>query len=640
MFNIKSLLSSTSLYTFIGIGFTVCMIAGHMDLSVGYMATAGALVVLGMHTLTGLPWAVSILIAVAVGAAVGILNGLLVTKAKIHSFIATLGMQYVIRGGMYIYCEGKEISVKGDYGLTDKLSSVPIKFLPFNVLFIITLICVIGFSIMLAYTRFGRNIYMLGGNLETAWLAGINSDRATIIVFMLSSMSCALGGALFGIFQGTATPTLGEKGIAPLMIAMTATIIGGTDIAGGKGKVLDTFISITAIVAMFSVVTSLLGKFEYQILLIGFVLALILCAALTFSITACGGSEAPANSEAPAADSEEPAADKEAPADPDSLPDDDKDKYFSMEYLDFAKEDRSPNLPESPADGCIGKKVTVIVHGDHAWTNAYMKGWTQAAEALGMEVEILSPNWDQAMQDQLIDQAINSKPDAIVVIPLSAENATQQFRRITEAGIPAFGSNTLTQSDALAYMEAWTGSDDWAQMRILADTLGEELGGKGGICYITHNVGTSPYFARTYGPITEFKEKYPDIKTLDIQSPGFEAAKCKQQVADWITKYGDELNAIFLADDSDQVTGTIDAIKEAGRDDIVVVAAGNSKAGQDAVKAGDVRIINYQSAEGDGGLSARTVAAWFNGEDIPLVGYLTTDMITADNVDSFYPTQW
>lgn len=274
MFNIKSLLSSTSLYTFIGIGFTVCMIAGHMDLSVGYMATAGALVVLGMHTLTGLPWAVSILIAVAVGAIVGIVNGLLVTKAKIHSFIATLGMQYVIRGGMYIYCEGKEISVKGDYGLTDKLSSVPIKFLPFNVLFIITLICVIAFSIMLAYTRFGRNIYMLGGNLETAWLAGINSDRATIIVFMLSSISCALGGALFGIFQGTATPTLGEKGIAPLMIAMTATIIGGTDIAGGKGKVLDTFISITAIVAMFSVVTSLLGKFEYQILLIGFVLAL------------------------------------------------------------------------------------------------------------------------------------------------------------------------------------------------------------------------------------------------------------------------------------------------------------------------------------------------------------------------------
>lgn len=274
LFNIKSILSSSSMYTFIGIGFTFCMIAGHMDLSVGYMTTAGALVTLGMHTLTGLPWSVSILIAVAVGAVVGLINGLLVTKAKIHSFIATLGMQYVIRGGMYIYCDGKEISVKGDYGFSDILSSTPISWIPFNVFFIITLVCVIVISIVLAYTRFGRNVYMLGGNLETAWLAGINSDRSTILVFMISSMSCALGGALFGIFQGTATPTLGEKGIAPLMIALTATIIGGTDIAGGKGKVSDTFVSIVAITAMFGVVTSLLGKFEYQILLIGFVLAL------------------------------------------------------------------------------------------------------------------------------------------------------------------------------------------------------------------------------------------------------------------------------------------------------------------------------------------------------------------------------
>jgi len=328
----------------------------------------------------------------------------------------------------------------------------------------------------------------------------------------------------------------------------------------------------------------------------------------------------------------------ERPADPDALADDDAGKYFDMEYL--TEGEKSPNLPESPNDGSIGKKVIVIVHGDHAWTTAYEKGYKQAGAALGMEIEVLSPNWDQAMQDQLIDQAINARPDAIALIPLSAENATQQFRKITEAGIPAFGTNTLPTADALQYMQAWTGPDDWAQMRQLADTLGEEMNGEGGVAYITHNVGTSPYYARTYGPLTELKEKYPNIKALDIQSPGFEAAKVKQVVSDWLTRYGDELNAIFLADDSDHVTGTVDALKEAGRTDVIVVAAGNSKAGQDAVQAGDVRIINYQSAEGDAGLSARTVAAWFNGEEVPSVGYLTTDMITQENVDGFYPTQW
>ncbi|MEG0257378.1 MAG: sugar ABC transporter substrate-binding protein, partial [Christensenella sp.] len=118
------------------------------------------------------------------------------------------------------------------------------------------------------------------------------------------------------------------------------------------------------------------------------------------------------------------------------------------------------------------------------------------------------------------------------------------------------------------------------------------------------------------------------------------AAKVKQVVADWITRFGDDLNAIFLADDSAQATGAVDAVKESGRTDIKLVAAGNSKAGQDMVKSGDLLSINYQSAEGDAGLAARTIAAWFNGKEVLPVGYLTTDMITKENVESFYPTQW
>ena len=192
----------------------------------------------------------------------------------------------------------------------------------------------------------------------------------------------------------------------------------------------------------------------------------------------------------------------------------------------------------------------------------------------------------------------------------------------------------------MQYLIAWTGPDDWAQMRQLSEKMAEALGGEGGVAYITHNVGTSPYYSRTFGPITQFAEHYPDIKTLDIQSPGFEAAQCKQIVSDWISRFGDDLTGIFLADDAPQATGTIDAIKEAGREDIIVVAAGNSMTGQDLVKSGDIAVINYQSAEADAGLSARTIASWFNGETVLNVGYLMTDMITEENVDSFYPTQW
>ncbi|MEG2881340.1 MAG: ABC transporter permease [Christensenella sp.] len=272
VYNFTSIFNSSALYTFIGIGFTLCMIAGHMDLSVGYMATMGAVMVLGMYTLSGLPWVVAFMISVGVGALTGLFNGILVTKAKIHSFIATLGTQFVLKGLMYIYCNGAEISVKGDFALTDALNA-NMKVLPFSTIFVITLIVVAIFAIVLAKTRFGRSVYILGGNLETAWLAGIKSDKNTIIIFMLSGIVCALGGALFGAYQGTATPTLGEKGIAPLMVALTATIIGGTDTNGGKGSVVNTFVSILAIVAMFSVLTTIVGKFEMQILFIGIVLA-------------------------------------------------------------------------------------------------------------------------------------------------------------------------------------------------------------------------------------------------------------------------------------------------------------------------------------------------------------------------------
>ena len=94
------------------------------------------------------------------------------------------------------------------------------------------------------------------------------------------------------------------------------------------------------------------------------------------------------------------------------------------------------SFPASPADGPKGKKVILIVHGDHPWTTAYINGAKKACEFFGMELEAWSPNWDVNVQNQLIDQAINARPDAIGLIPLNAESAVQQFRKINEAGIP------------------------------------------------------------------------------------------------------------------------------------------------------------------------------------------------------------
>lgn len=272
VFNFTSIFNSSILYAMLGMGFTLCMIAGHMDLSVGAMANMGAVLVMGMHTYSGMSWGPALLFSMLAGVVVGVLNGILVCKAKIHSFITTLGMQFVLRGAMYIYCGGAEISDKGDYAFGDFLNK-GLSPLPVTPKVLITLALVIALAIILAKTQWGRNIYMIGGNVETAWLAGIKSDFTTISVFAISGLCCAIGGAMFAIAQSSALPNLGEKGISPLMVALAATIIGGTSTYGGKGSVWKTYTAVFGLMVMFNVLTSLVGKYEVQILSNGLVLA-------------------------------------------------------------------------------------------------------------------------------------------------------------------------------------------------------------------------------------------------------------------------------------------------------------------------------------------------------------------------------
>jgi ribose/xylose/arabinose/galactoside ABC-type transport system permease subunit len=272
-FNINAVTGNGSLFIWLGLGFTICLIAGHMDLTVQYVSTLAALMCLGLHADQKIPWVLAIIIATLVGALVGLINGILVAKLKIHSFIATLGMQFVLRGVMYFYSGGAEMSIGSDYSANEVLTGQLVPFIPLSVYFLITTLVIILVMIFMRNTRTGRNIYLVGGNLETAWLAGVKSDKVTIAVFMLSSTCCALGGALNGIYSGAANVTMGEKGIAPLMIALTATIIGGTAISGGAGSVVNTYITLVAIAFL----KAIFVKTEEQVLVLALILIACIC---------------------------------------------------------------------------------------------------------------------------------------------------------------------------------------------------------------------------------------------------------------------------------------------------------------------------------------------------------------------------
>ncbi len=332
------------------------------------------------------------------------------------------------------------------------------------------------------------------------------------------------------------------------------------------------------------------------------------------------------------------------PENPSALPQEDPLHWYDMEFAGW--ESTKVNIPASPGDGAIGKRVTMIVHGDHPWTTACTTGAQKVADAYQMRLNILSPNWDLAVQNQMIDQSINERPDMILLIPLDARTAVQQARRINQAGIPLILFNTLPTAEAMNFAITWTGPDDFGQMRKLSMEFADELRRRNpgaseiGIAYVQHAPGGSPYFARSWGPVSELAGYAPEIVTLDMQAPGFEADRTMQLVSDWLTRFGSRLKGIFAADDSAQALGIIEALKRAGREDVVVVAAGNSKIGMDMVTEGSLFAITYQTAEGDGALAVQTAADWFNGKEIPNRRNLPQHIITESDVADFYPPQW
>lgn len=326
------------------------------------------------------------------------------------------------------------------------------------------------------------------------------------------------------------------------------------------------------------------------------------------------------------------------PANPEELPETDPLHWYDMEYAGWGIE--KLNIPPSPTDGAIGKKVIAIINGDHPYLTAYSLGLQRVAAAYPMGLKILSPNWKVDVQNQMLEEAVNDRPDLIILIPLDAKVAVQQVRKVNRAGVPIILSNMHPNHEAMQYAICWTGPDDWGQFRMLARAWADKLGKRGGVAYVRHAPGGSPFFARTCGPLSELSGYAPDIKPLDMQAPGFEAARTQQVVADWLTRFGKDLTGICAADDSAQAIGIVEACKKAGRTDIVVVAAGNSKIGMDAVKAGDIYAITYQSAEADGAVAMKAAADWFNGVTLEPVRYLPKHIITKSDVDQFLPAQW
>ena len=247
----------------------VILTAG-IDLSVGAIAVISS-VVMGQFTFRyGLPPSVSVACGLAFGTAIGALNGWLVARMKLPPFIVTLGMWQIVLAANFLYSQNETIRSQEIAEQAPLLQLMGAKFnvggavFTFGVVFMVLLVLILAY--VLKHTAWGRHVYAVGDDPEAAELSGVNVKRTLISVYALAGLICAFAGwALIGRI-GSVSPTSGQL----LNIeSITAVVIGGISLFGGRGSILGTFFG-ALIVGVFTLGLRLAGAdAQWTFLLIG-----------------------------------------------------------------------------------------------------------------------------------------------------------------------------------------------------------------------------------------------------------------------------------------------------------------------------------------------------------------------------------
>lgn len=269
VYNFRSILKGASLSGIGAIGFTIIIILGQLDLSIGAVLMLAGMICIGLQPVLG--WGGSFLVALLCGMLIGLINGILVVKAKLNSFIVTLGTQIITFGIMHLYSRGGSLYVD-DFTMADWLD-LPLLFI-LTPMTILTIFLVLLFSFILTQTSWGRSFFIIGGNPETAWLAGLPKDRYMMAGFILCSGLAALGGAVFAmsISSMTSYTILGSR---TLMQVISAVIIGGSLMSGGKGSIVKSYLAVLLLIVMNNGIGCFGLGFEVQIFINGLILAIV-----------------------------------------------------------------------------------------------------------------------------------------------------------------------------------------------------------------------------------------------------------------------------------------------------------------------------------------------------------------------------
>lgn len=232
--NITNVLTQVSVNAIIALGMTFVILTGGIDLSVGsIVAISGA--VAAYMVKGNVNVLAAVVVAVIIGAAIGYLNGFIVARGKIQAFIATLATMTIFRGVTYVFTGGNPISGLGNSFMI--IGNKKLAGLPLPVIFMILVFIIAAYVI--TQTRFGRYVYAIGGNEDSARLSGISTNKIKNLVYMISGITAAISGVIVTSRIGSASP---NSGSGFELDAIAAVVLGGTSLAGGEGQIIGTII--------------------------------------------------------------------------------------------------------------------------------------------------------------------------------------------------------------------------------------------------------------------------------------------------------------------------------------------------------------------------------------------------------------
>ncbi len=262
--NLTDLLMRMSPLGMLAIAETIVLIAGGFDLTIGVVMALSA-AVLGVLNAAQVPFPLALAAALASGVLVGVLNAFFVVQLRLQPFIVTLATMTILRSVVYAMLKGNVLTELPEGFLNLRYISVLGLPLLFLVLVVVAAICIV----LLRFTVVGRRMFAVGGNEKTSFLSGVFVNRVKYLVYCLSGLIAAFAGLLYTVRVRAVIPDTGIN--APLEV-ITAVLIGGTSIAGGRGSI---FGGLLGILAMFLLLNgfSLLGLNPFwEVIILGLIL--------------------------------------------------------------------------------------------------------------------------------------------------------------------------------------------------------------------------------------------------------------------------------------------------------------------------------------------------------------------------------